>query len=214
MLIGECPILLIGECPILLIVAQLPATRKAKHVISCYAAGPDRGSFRARLEIDIAPVIRQSASRPAGSSRARDAKNRQLAFRLAPKPSSRSGGRRAQQWRGPRASADRENSGCITSSMRARKRLRKLSGAKRSTLARQMEGEIRHSSRQNSSTALLAASTLCSANRTPVGFSDDGVTMSAAPPRANATTGVPAACASANTIPKSSYAAKTKARAF
>ena len=91
--------------------------------------------------------------------------------------------------------------------------LRNLSRVKRSALARQSAAEMAGDSASNRSTASMMDEGDCSSKNSPVGAASGGArTMSRAPPLPKATTGVPQACASAMAKPKSSSAAKTKAR--
>ena len=68
----------------------------------------------------------------------------------------------------------------------------------------------------NASTAFMIVSFVCRSKSSPVAVSPsfEDRTISRAPPRLKAITGVPQAWASANTMPKSSQPAKTKAFAF
>jgi hypothetical protein len=79
---------------------------------------------------------------------------------------------------------------------------------------RESQRVIRLSLLSNSATASRMAAALCSAKSRPVGAgASRPLTVSQAPPRPNAMTGVPHACASTGAMPKSSSAAKTNARA-
>src|SRR6266567_2153328 len=94
------------------------------------------------------------------------------------------------------------------------KRRRNVSAAKRSALARQASALMRSLEASNAATAVRSDAALCALKNTPVGASlSSPRIVSDAPPRPNAITGVPQACASSGAMPKSSSAAKMNAEA-
>ena len=81
--------------------------------------------------------------------------------------------------------------------------------------SRQSSGQMGTARFSNCSIASRIEAGVCWSKKQPVGRSAPSPrTVSRAPPRPNAITGVPQACASSGAIPKSSFAAKTKARAL
>jgi len=91
---------------------------------------------------------------------------------------------------------------------------RKRSAENRSAFARQSAARILCRGASNARTASAIASAVCRPKNEPVVAEVPAPhTVSSAPPRPYAITGVPQACASTGRMPKSSSAAKTKARA-